>query len=166
MKRKMIAGICLGAAAVLLLGTAGIYAFREVTATYQAGTGKVDIELEERMMADGEEKPWIMEEQVLPGQTLSRIARIRNQAADCYVRALITFSDGTGVEEGLTDQNLLGMSGDWIKKGSYFYYQKPLEENASVEIFTGIQVRQNGIPDMIQNSKSSLITPIIPGIFR
>ena len=54
MKRKMIAGICLGAAAVLLLGTAGIYAFREVTATYQAGTGKVDIELEERMMADGE----------------------------------------------------------------------------------------------------------------
>lgn len=140
MKRKMIAGICLGAAAVLLLGTAGIYAFREVTATYQAGTGKVDIELEERMMADGEEKPWIMEEQVLPGQTLSRIARIRNQAADCYVRALITFSDRTGVEEGLTDQNLLGMSGDWIKKGSYFYYQKPLEENASVEIFTGIQV--------------------------
>ena len=140
MKRKMIAGICLGAAAVLLLGTVGIYAFREVTATYQAGTGKVDIELEERMMADGEEKPWIMEEQVLPGQTLSRIARIRNQAADCYVRALITFSDGTGVEEGLTDQNLLGMSGDWIKKGSYFYYQKPLEENASVEIFTGIQV--------------------------
>ena len=140
MKRKMIAGICLGAAAVLLLGTAGIYAFREVTATYQAGTGKVDIELEERMMADGEEKPWIMEEQVLPGQILSRIARIRNQAADCYVRALITFSDGTGVEEGLTDQNLLGMSGDWIKKGLYFYYQKPLEENASVEIFTGIQV--------------------------
>lgn len=75
-----------------LLRLTGIYALPKVYVLYQANTGKVDICLKEYMLEEGKEVPWKNGKDVLPGGFVSKIPRIRNDGAECYVRATVSFS--------------------------------------------------------------------------
>ena len=58
---------------LLLIGISGIYGLPKAYVLYQ-------------------EVPWETEENVLPGGLISKIPRIVNDGADCYVRAKIVFT--------------------------------------------------------------------------
>ena len=77
---------------LLLIGISGIYGLPKAYVLYQANSGKVAIHLEEYRMNGEKEVPWETEENVLPGGLISKIPRIVNDGADCYVRAKIVFT--------------------------------------------------------------------------
>lgn len=106
----------------------------------QITTGDVSISLSEyEWNEDGEEIAYRDGKQVLPGQRLSKIVRITNEAQEAWIRAKIEYaSDLSG--EILNDECLGGITAEWKKIGDYYYYTKPLEEGASVELFREIQI--------------------------
>lgn len=123
-----------------LLGLTGIYALPKVYVLYQANTGKVDICLKEYMLEEGKEVPWKNGEDVLPGGFVSKIPRIRNDGAECYVRATVSFSSQKESEKPLSLENLEGISSDWVRDGDYFYYKHTVKPGEKVELFQGIRI--------------------------
>ena len=81
---------------LLLIGISGIYGLPKAYVLYQANSGKVAIHLEEYRMNGEKEVPWETEENVLPGGLISKIPRIVNDGADCYVGRALTFSGESG----------------------------------------------------------------------
>ena len=123
-----------------LLGLTGIYALPKVYVLYQANTGKVDICLKEYMLEEGKEVPWKNGKDVLPGGFVSKIPRIRNDGAECYVRATVSFSSQKESEKPLSLENLEGISSDWVRDGDYFYYKHTVKPGEKVEFFQGIRI--------------------------
>lgn len=123
-----------------LLGLTGIYALPKVYVLYQANTGKVDICLKEYMLEEGKEVPWKNGKDVLPGGFVSKIPRIRNDGAECYVRATVFFSSQKESEKPLSLENLEGISSDWVRDGDYFYYKHTVKPGEKVEFFQGIRI--------------------------
>ena len=123
-----------------LLGLTGIYALPKVYVLYQANTGKVDICLKEYMLEEGKEVPWKNGKDVLPGGFVSKIPRIRNDGAECYVRATVSFSSQKESEKPLSLENLEGISSDWVRDGDYFYYKHTVKPGEKVELFQGIRI--------------------------
>lgn len=123
-----------------LLGLTGIYALPKVYVLYQANTGKVDICLKEYMLEEGKEVPWKNGKDVLPGGFVSKIPRIRNDGAECYVRATVSFSSQKESEKPLSLGNLEGISSDWVRDGDYFYYKHTVKPGEKVEFFQGIRI--------------------------
>ena len=123
-----------------LLGLTGIYALPKVYVLYQANTGKVDICLKEYMLVEGKEVPWKNGKDVLPGGFVSKIPRIRNDGAECYVRATVSFSSQKESEKPLSLENLEGISSDWVRDGDYFYYKHTVKPGEKVELFQGIRI--------------------------
>lgn len=123
-----------------LLGLTGIYALPKVYVLYQANTGKVDICLKEYMLEEGKEVPWKNGKDVLPGGFVSKISRIRNDGAECYVRATVSFSSQKESEKPLSLENLEGISSDWVRDGDYFYYKHTVKPGEKVELFQGIRI--------------------------
>ena len=123
-----------------LLGLTGIYALPKAYVLYQANTGKVDICLKEYMLEEGKEVPWKNGKDVLPGGFVSKIPRIRNDGAECYVRATVSFSSQKESEKPLSLENLEGISSDWVRDGDYFYYKHTVKPGEKVELFQGIRI--------------------------
>lgn len=134
--RKIGSILCL----LALLGLTGIYALPKVYVLYQANTGKVDICLKEYMLEEGKEVPWKNGKDVLPGGFVSKIPRIRNDGAECYVRATVSFSSQKESEKPLSLENLEGISSDWVRDGDYFYYKHTVKPGEKVELFQGIRI--------------------------
>lgn len=126
--------------AFVLLGITGIYALPKVYILYQANTGKVDIQLSEYMRKDGKEVPWKNQENVLPGRFISKIPRIKNEGAECYVRAKVSFLAQNQSERPLDWQAIEGMDSNWIQEGEYFYYTKSMKPGETIDLFQGIQI--------------------------
>lgn len=114
---------------------AGVKQFQAQTLNHLE-TGNIKIELKEyRIMEDGTETDYFYDGEVVPGTYVSKIPRIHNLSSDCYVRIKTEYPSKLKLEDG----NLKGISDDWIKRGEYWYYQPVLEEEESVDFFTGIQ---------------------------
>ena len=90
---------------LLLIGISGIYGLPKAYVLYQANSGKVAIHLEEYRMNGEKEVPWETEENVLPGGLISKIPRIVNDGADCYVRAKIVFTSEETSDQPLSADN-------------------------------------------------------------
>lgn len=77
---------------------------------------------------------------VLPAEQISKIPKVTNKGEDCYLRASFTYSGATDELEGLSDDDLTGMTEDWEKIGDYWYYKNVLKKGDSTDIFQGISV--------------------------
>ncbi|MCI5510328.1 MAG: hypothetical protein MR436_07815 [Eubacterium sp.] len=136
--KKWKIAICTGL--VSLMTAAGIYAFREVSVVYKAVTEKVDVRLEEYTVRDGKEQSWEDGNEVMAGDFLSKIPRISNDGADCYVRAAVVFESDRETGSPLTEKNLEGITDAWVQRGNYFYYKKVLKAKEHVDVFQGIRM--------------------------
>ena len=104
-------------------------------------TGDVNIRIREFAMVDGKEVPYETHQMVMPGDVISKIPRIENLAASCWIRVKITFSGGSESLSGLSPSDIGGMNEDeWIKIGEYYYLIKPLEERGSVDLFREVHI--------------------------
>lgn len=135
MKLKIVAILlCL---LMLTFGSGLVYAVVTTDVINHFETGVVDIDLHEYQIVDGVEVDWQNGPVVLPGMTVSKIARITNKANDCWVRAKIDFR-GT---EYFDESNLVGISDKWIKADDgYWYYKEILSQDEVADIFTGVSV--------------------------
>lgn len=132
--------ILAAAGLAMMLTGVSVLAFSEVSVLMQAVSGKVAIRLEEFMVERGKEVSWKENPVVLPGDRLSKIARIFNQGEECYIRAAVVFTDEKKSGNSLSQKNLTGISDDWIWKGEYCYYKKILPKGGKTDFFQGIQI--------------------------
>lgn len=147
-KRMITAGVLMTAC----LGISGTYAYYQDSVSVQnhISTGDVNIGIQEYQEIDGKETEYDLVENriVLPSEVVSKIPRITNYAETCYVRAKVTHhskpvSDSDTEEETeyiLSDENINGISGQWIRKGEYYYYTEPLKHGASVDFFEAVTI--------------------------
>ncbi len=125
---------------LLLLGISGIYGLPKAYVLYQANSGKVAIHLEEYRMDREKEVPWETAENVLPGGLISKIPRIFNDGADCYVRAKVIFTSEQTSKQPLSVNNLEGIGSEWVQDGEYFYCKDVVKSGESVDFFQGIRL--------------------------
>lgn len=94
--------------------------------------GNVNISLYDYEIDDaGREVEYVNYKRIHPGQTVSKITRITNEAEDAWVRIK---PEWFGDEEmGLSDVMLGGILDDWIKVGDYWYYTNILPSGDSVD---------------------------------
>lgn len=115
-------------------GSLAYYAVNE-TAHNVISTGGVDVELVESAIGeDGEKIPFKNVENLLPGETVSKIPQVKNLGkAPAYVRTKVvltaTLADGTVVEvpDGLISVNY--NTEKWVlDEDEHFYYDEALGE--------------------------------------
>lgn len=132
-KRKIAIILC---SAVVTLGIGTAFGETVASVVNNFNTGIVDIDLQQYEIVDGEEVESSGVTEVMPGRQVSRIARITNEAYDCYVRAKVAFS-----KEDLSEEDLYGISEDWVRKDDgYYYYTKVLKTDESTDLFEGVSI--------------------------
>lgn len=104
--------ILAAAGLAMMLTGVSVLAFSEVSVLMQAVSGKVAIRLEEFTVERGKEVSWKENPVVLPGDRLSKIARIFNRGEECYIRAAVVFTDEKKSGNSLSQKNLTGISDD------------------------------------------------------
>lgn len=90
--------------------------------------GDVSISISEYARKGKGEVKYTQPSEVVPGQTISKIPRIKNNALPCWIRARITYAGENGKLERLKDENIGEISGEWVKRGEYYYYTKVLKK--------------------------------------
>ncbi len=104
-------------------------------------TGIVDISLEEYMLDENKKEVlWKDKSNIMPGDYISKIPKITNEAMDCWVRAKVKISSKLQTADALSLEHIKGISKDWIKIGQYFYYTKVLASRECVTLFDGIDI--------------------------
>ncbi len=103
-------------------------------------TGDVSIAISEYELDEtGMEIPYQDRKPVLPGQAVSKIVRIANEADDAWIRARVQYWSEDGIDD--LDDNLLGEMGvDWKKIGEYYYLTRPAVSGEVVELFREIRI--------------------------
>lgn len=122
-----------------------IYGRTSASVTNHFETGIVDIRLAEYQIKDGKEEAWEDNRLILPGDEISKIPRIYNDGADCYVRAKITvrLAEGMG-EEALSGIEFVGMDDRWFKADDGFYYDTEiLAHGEDVDLFRVVRISEN-----------------------
>ena len=140
MKKRMAV---LAGATVFLAAATAAAAVSRVSTVEVLSTGKVDIRLEELVQGPEGISSWTDQIAVMPGMEISKIPRISNGAADCYVRALVEFSGGEESGRTLDVADLYGISDDWVRQGDYYYYKKILKSGESTDLFQGIRIPED-----------------------
>ena len=135
--KKKIGFVLLGLGLMLSAVGTSIYAYSEISVENTFTTGIVDIELEEFTLENGKEVEWSDAYQnILPGQSISKIPRITNYGNDCYIRADICF-----VDTSLTEETLFGMPSEWkLAADGFYYYTKILSTDEEIDLFQGFTV--------------------------
>lgn len=103
-------------------------------------TGDVAISLVEYELDEaGKEQIYQDGKLVLPGQCISKIVRIVNEAEPVWVRVLVTYETSV-FDESCSDEILSGMDECWKKIGMYYYCMEPLQASTQVDFFREIQI--------------------------
>lgn len=130
--------------ALILFAISGSVVFASfqdsVSVKNRIALGDVNISLREYKRQSQKEYAYQNPKTVLPGDLISKIPRITNEASPCWIRVSLTFSGMETDEHRLSEENLRGMTEDWVKRGEYFYYTKILEQNDTVDVFTGVKI--------------------------
>jgi len=112
-------------------------------------TGAVDIELNQFHKQNGKESAWSGKASVMPGEKVSLIPRVHNKGMDCYIRVKLTFRETDKVNES----HLTGIGKNWTKADDgFWYYKKPIKQNGTVDVFTGLAIPKN-LPKSMENQK-------------
>lgn len=125
--------------------------------TNEVKTGIVSIDLKEYSMNQkGELIPWSDQEDVLPGQIISKIPRITNLGNDCYVRAKVEIVN----PKMISMDGIRGDKTNWKKDASdgYWYYTKPLLEKESTDIFKYVRTNPDYEDQYTQNDFQIVVT--------
>lgn len=164
MKSKIRQVVLVILCCVLIFFVSGIIAYFTDTliAINNVKMDKVDISIKEYTLKDGKEKLWNEHIVVVPGEKISKIPRISNDAAECYIRAAISFSKNDETISSLTEKNINGISEDWIKIGNYYYYKNVLKRESSVDLFQSITIPSNW--DNQYASKGLSVTIIVDAV--
>ena len=127
----------------LVMFISGIYAFTNLSILSiknEINTGAVKIELQEYTL-NGDSEVLFEEgntQNVMPGQVISLIPRISNIGDECYIRAKVTYSKEDN--KLVTVDNIDSASGDWIKKGGYWYYKSTLKNGDKIDLFKNFTI--------------------------
>ena len=100
--------------------------------------GLVSIKLSEyEYDENGDEIPYIDNKLVAPGDKITKIARITNEAEKCWIRARLIWDS-----EVITDlsDDMAVIADGWIKRGEYYYYTKPLENGEAMDFLKAINI--------------------------
>lgn len=118
----------------------GVYATAVQVTNGQLYSGGVDIEIKTyRLNNENTEIESEYERKVRPAEVLSVIPRIRNNGEKCYIRAKMFY-----INNSIDIQKYIkGFSTNWIKRGDYYYYAKPLNENVSIKMFDTLEIPEN-----------------------
>lgn len=138
MKKKKLL-IFLASLSALMCGSgATILAMTETSVTNHISTGIVDIELEEYQIQDGKEEAYEDVKDILPGQVISKIPRIRNDGNDCYIRVKLELE---GTEESIEAQEI----GEKWKEGKdgYLYYTDILKTGDETDLFQSVKIPED-----------------------
>lgn len=141
MKKKVFSIISiLSLFAILIVG--GTYAFSDyVSVLNHIETGDVNIGIEEYMLTDtGKEVLFQNNQVVYPGQEISKIPRILNYEEPCWIRASVSYSINDSLLNPLSDENIVGISEDWVKAGDFWYYKKPVPSGGCVDFFKSVVI--------------------------
>ena len=135
---KIITGFLLTA----ILSAAAVFAsFSDrLDVVNHISVGDVSISISEYARKGKGEVKYTQPSEVVPGQTISKIPRIKNNALPCWIRARITYAGENGKLERLKDENIGGISGEWVKRGEYYYYTKVLKKQESTDLFQNISI--------------------------
>ena len=117
-----------------------VYGASQTSVTYEVKTGKVQIHMETFTERNGKEEVWKEDKDILPGAVLSKIPRIYNDGAECYVRAKVDFICNKNTKKNLTMKNIQGISHKWKQAGEYYYLKDSLKTGENVNFFTGIRI--------------------------
>ena len=128
----------------VLVCTVSVYGivYKQGMITNEIELGDVKIEIQEYEIADQTEIVYRGKRQILPGENISKIPRITNCAARCWIRVRLNFKNSRPELEGLYYELLQGIDPSWIRRGDYLYYISPLEKGESVDVFQGIRCPQ------------------------
>ena len=100
-------------------------------------TGDVSIALEEYELDEmGMEIPYGDGKQVVPGQTVDKIVKIRNEAEPAWLRAEAVCLGADGAFEEMAG----GIGEKWIRRGRYYYYTEPAASGETVCFFRTVTV--------------------------
>lgn len=135
---KIITGFLL----TVILSAAAVFAsFSDrLDVVNHISVGDVSISISEYARKGKGEVKYTQPSEVVPGQTISKIPRIKNNALPCWIRARITYAGENGKLERLKDENIGGISGEWVKRGEYYYYTKVLKKQESTDLFQNISI--------------------------
>ena len=137
MKKKRLV-IFLASLSILMCGSGTILAMTETSVTNTLSTGIVDIELEEYRIQDGEEERYEDVKDILPGQVISKIPRIRNAGNDCYIRVKLEL---TGTEESIEIREI---GENWMQgRDGYLYYTEVLKTGEETDLFQSIRIPED-----------------------
>lgn len=138
--RKKKWGIC--AAVLLVLCVSATYGYFSdiVTVKNQIAVGDVNIILKEYEQTSGVESPYTNPKTVFPGDVVSKIPRITNEAQPCWIRAQISYMNDREELEGLSDDRIQGISEQWVKQGDYYYYTDILDYGETVTLFHSLEI--------------------------
>ena len=145
---KKIIKIMTGILLVSIVSIAAVYAsfVDELEVVNHISMGDINISISEYAKKGKGEVKYQNPSKVVPGQTISKIPRIKNEALPCWIRAKITYNsetkDSTAQKklELLKDENIGGISEDWVKRGEYYYYTKVLRRQQAVDLFQNISI--------------------------
>ncbi len=103
-------------------------------------TGDISIVLEEfELDHTGNLIPYQDGKTVLPGQKVTKIISITNEAEPAWIRAKAEFMSRSGIKD-ISDDMLGGISSQWIKHGDYYYYTEPVSAGEAVRFFEAVTI--------------------------
>ena len=100
----------------------------------------VDIDLTEYQEGDNGREAYEDFKVVLPGDLISKIPTVTNKGEPCWLRAKIAYGNTSDTLDGFSDDNISGITEDWVKIGEYYYYKNILDKGETVDIFTGVTI--------------------------
>lgn len=112
----------------------------EIGVTNHISMGDVNISIAEYARKGTGEVKYKEPAEVMPGQTISKIPRIKNVALPCWIRARITYNGEKDEIECLKEENIGGISKEWVKRGEYYYYTKVLKKQETADLFQTVSI--------------------------
>lgn len=153
-RRKKL--LILGFICVIIMMISGTYAVGSgVSENNVFSTGSVDIEIKQYTLNESSEEISYENQytNLMPDQEIDFIEKIKNKAANCYVRAKINLVDGDGHNLEL---HIEEMPEEWQKIGEYYYYKTAVHTGNEITIFKKIK-----IPDSLQSMSNKVILEVI-----
>ena len=165
MRKKLIAGAVVAICLSLLAYSTSAYFTARGTATNVITSGNIQIQLQETAKINGQEISFDASQEkinVVPAQTVSKIVQVKNTGDNAaYVR--IRVAKAIELAEGVTGEpnvELVTLDFDdenWTAKDDgYYYYNKPLEPDATTEALFNNVTFEPEMGNMYQNSTATI----------
>lgn len=90
---------------------------------------------------------------IAPGMRVKYEPVISYQGVDAYIRFTLDIS-----EDDLTLYHFTGLSDDWVRRGRYFYYRKPVHHKEEIETFKSFHIPETWDETMPQDFMGSTFT--------